>query len=77
MHLNFAFKPAFHFSTLAIKLLTALQSCFKLQLLAQHNEQSSFKCLATRTTHLLLNLKRSILLVMYSAYNAFCYYING
>ena len=39
--------------------------------------QSSFKRLATRTTHPFLKLKRSVLLVMNSAYNAFCYYING
>ena len=38
--------------------------------------QSSFKCLATRATHPLLKLKRSVLLVMYSAYNAVYYYIN-
>ena len=28
-HLNFAFKRALHFSVLAIKLLTVVQSCFK------------------------------------------------
>ena len=28
-HLTFVFKWAVHFSTLAVKLLTAVQSCFK------------------------------------------------
>ena len=36
--------------------------------------QSSFKCFATFKTHPLLKLKRSVVLVMYSAYSAFSYY---
>ena len=38
MHLNFTLKQALHFSTLAAKRLTAVQNCFKLQLLPQHYE---------------------------------------
>ena len=41
-HLNFVFKRALHYSALVIKLLTALQSCFKLQLLPQHYESVFF-----------------------------------
>ena len=40
--LNFVFKWALHCSTLVIKLLTALQSCCKLQLLPQHYEPVFF-----------------------------------
>ena len=39
--------------------------------------QSSLKHIVTRVTHPHLKLKRSVLLVIYSAYNAFCCYING
>ena len=38
---------------------------------------SPFKLFATRTTYPLLKLKRSIFLIMYSMYNAFCCHING
>ena len=37
-HLNFTFKHAFHFSTLAIKLFNSSTKLFKLQLLPQHYE---------------------------------------
>ena len=70
-HLNFVFKRALHFSTLAIKLGT------KLQLLPQHYKPVFFKHFATRMTHPLLKLKHSVLLVMYSMYNAFRCYINS
>ena len=77
-HLNFVFKPAFHFSTLAIKLFnSATEVLLSCNCYRNTMNQSSFKRLATCTTHPLLKLKRSVLLVMYSAYNAFCYYING
>ena len=54
MQLNFVFKRALHFSTSVIKLLTALQSFVKLQLLPQHYEPVFFNCFATRMTHPLL-----------------------
>ena len=73
-HLNFVFKQALHFSTLAITLLIEVQSC---HCYCNTMSQSSFKHFAGRTTYPFLKLKRSILLPMYSMHNAFYWYING
>ena len=44
-HLNYIFKQDLYFTSLAIKLLTRVQSFFKLQLLPRHYELVSFKTL--------------------------------
>ena len=45
MHLTFVLKSALHFSKLAMKFLTAVQSFVKPQLFTQHYKSVSFKLL--------------------------------
>ena len=51
MHIpsNFDYKRGLHFSTIAVKLLTAVQSHFKAQVLTQNHEPVPFKCFTTHT----------------------------
>ena len=60
-HLNFVFKQALNFSMLVLYNRNTMK-------------QPSFKSFATHTTH---PLERSILLVMYSTYDAFYCYTNN
>ena len=65
VHLNFTFKQALHFSSLAIK---PFNNSTKLQLLPQHYEPVFFRHPYDTPT---FKTKHSVLLVMYNTCNAF------
>ena len=81
MHANviLQFKPALYSSTLVIKVFESSIKLFYAEILTVtlYVGQSSFISFATHTTHPLIKLKYSILLVMYNWLNGFYSVING